>query len=199
MRCPSTLFLLLLLSCTAERAAAVHPTEISDPAALKAVSCGDVRALWKGRAVDGPGPIAFFVESLSFRFADGTERAFKPTGTVEPMHLSFEIFSPDCKSVALAQDSAGPYHLVPVAALADYLDGKRAPTVIAPPASSTAPILTEQRWLDANRFEFFASCCGGVEVFDVNVGAAQKPERVFFAPQAPAGIRRTAGGFEVVR
>lgn len=194
----SPLLLVALVGCSVARPP-VHPVEENDSLALKAIRCGDLTALWRGKPSDGSAPISFFVEALSFRFADGSERAWKPVGTVAPAHVSFEIFSPDCAYVALAQDSYGPYHLVPVAGLADYLEGKRAPLILKPPPSATAPILTEQRWLSATRFQFFASCCGGVEVFDVDVAEPSKPERVYFAAQAPSGIRRVGDGFEPIR
>ena len=195
MRLLATFF---LLSCACTRPA-VRPTEIIEAAALKATRCGDVTALWTGKPPDGPGPLWSFIDTLKFRLADGSERKFAPAGNIEPPHTAFELFSPDCSTVALAQDSYGPYHLVPTAELGAYLEGKRAPIVVKPPAASTAQILTEQHWVSPTRFEFFASCCGGVEVFQVDVSAPEKATRVYFAAEAPSGIRRTATGYEVIR
>lgn len=187
------LCLLLLAGCATARPA---PTNVPEPTALAATRCGDVVALWRGPASDGSMPLSYAVQSLSFRCADGVERAFTPSGTIEPPHRTLALFSSDCSWVALAQDSGGPYHLVPVADLAAYLDGKKEPVVVKPPQPA---VLTDGTWTGPHRFEFFASCCGGVEVFAVDAAAPEKVERVYFAPEAPAGIRRTGTTFEVVR
>lgn len=184
----------LLLSCATTPK--LQPTSVPEPTALAATRCGDVVALFRGPASDGTMPLTYSVESLAFGFPDGVEKAAKPTGTIEPPHRSLELFSPDCAWVALPQDSAGPYHLVKVSELAAYLDGKQAPVVVEGPKGS---IVTEGKWTGPTRFEFFASCCGGAEVLAADVGApAVKAERVYFAAEAPKGIRRTAGGFELI-
>lgn len=172
------------------------PTNVPEPTALEATRCGDVTALWRGQTPDGSMPLVYSVESLAFRFSDGSERTFTPTGTVAPPHRSLELFSPDCSWVALANDSGGPYHLVPVADLAAYLDGKKAPAVVT---AGKGAVLTEGKWTGPARFEFFASCCGGVEVFAVDATAPDKVQRVFFAAEAPKGIQRNGNGFDVLK
>ncbi len=191
MRAPA--WFLLMASCAT--APKPVPTPASEPTAISATRCGDVVALWRGPTPDGTMPLTYSVESLAFAFPDGVEKAAKPTGTIEPPHRSLELFSTDCSWVALPQDSAGPYHLVPVAQLAAYLDGTHAPAVVEGPKGS---ILTDGRWTGPGRFEFFASCCGGVEVFAVDAATPSTTERVFFAPEAPNGIRRDGGGYRVI-
>lgn len=186
---------LVLIGCATTPKAA--PTAVTEPTAIAATRCGDVVALFRGPAPDGSMPLPYSVESLAFGFPDGVEKAAKPTGTIAPPHRSLEVFSPDCSWAALPQDSAGPYHLVKVAELADYLDGKKPPVVVEGPKGS---ILTDGKWTGPARFEFFASCCGGVEVLATHPADATpgKTERVFFAAEAPKGIRRTAAGFEPI-
>lgn len=170
------------------------PTPASEPTAIASTRCGDVVALFRGPAPDGAMPVSYSVESLAFGFGDGVEKPFEPTGTIEAPHRSLELFSTDCSWVALPQDSAGPYHLVKVAELARYLDGKAAPIVVEGPKGA---ILTDGKWTGPGHFEFFASCCGGVEVLATDTDVPGKTARVFFAAEAPAGIRRDGGGFLV--
>ncbi len=188
------LALLLLTAGCAATLPAVQPVDVTEAPALRATRCGDVTAVFRGSTPDSSAPLSFFVDSLMFRFPDG-ERDFRPTGQVAAPHVSLEVFSPDCAFVALAQDSVGPLHFVKVSELAAYLDGRAAPGIVKSPAGS---ILTDGRWVSPTRFEFFASCCGGVEVFQADVAFPASPQRVFFAPQAPAGVRRTEKGYEAI-
>ena len=60
----------------------VAATEVTVEGAYHAVKCGGVTALWSGNTENMPegAPKSFGVESLAFRFSDGTTEGFKPTG-----------------------------------------------------------------------------------------------------------------------
>ncbi len=162
--------------------------------ALHTQTCGDVTAAFIGKRDEGPGPDWFFTERLEFHFASGLTLPFHESGEVYPHNRTFELFSPDCEWLALPQDNYGPYHLVKTAQLEGYLRGTVKPASI----QKTGSVHTDLSWRSATELEFFASCCGGVEVFRVNVAAPEKLERVFFAAEAPRGVTRAAeGGFTV--
>jgi len=163
---------------------------------LHAVACGEVVAEWHGAAPEAGVPPEFGTEELRFRFADGRLLRFRPAGSLFFSDWSFDIFSPDCSTVALLQDHYGPYHLVPVSKLAEYLEGAHV-SVAVNASGEEASVLTSGRWLSPTMFEFFAMCCGGAQVFRAD-SRGGVPERVFFAPRAPHGLRREGEGFVVV-
>ena len=88
---------------------------------------------------------------------------FQPQGQLYFSDWSFNIFSPDFGFVALLQDPFGPYHIIPIENLRDYLTGKN-PTfeiVDGRAPGGAAAIHGEINWLSVDRVEFSASCCGG--------------------------------------
>ena len=170
--------------------------------AFHAVSCGAVTAVWSGSAdalkdLAQPAPKSFGVESLAFKFADGSSKGFAPTGQVFFNDWRFDIFSADCTELALQVDHYGPYHLVKTADLRGYLEGKVQPVVVLALNGKEAMVHSEGRWSSPDAFEFIASCCGGAQVFRAAVkdGALTK---VFDAPAAPKGLKRVASGYEVI-
>jgi hypothetical protein len=182
-------------------APALSPQEVSLAGAYHAVACGSVTAVWTGTAdslkdLPQPAPKSFGVESLAFKFADGTSKGFAPTGQVFFNDWRFGIFSPDCATVALAVDHYGPYHVVKTADLRGYLEGTLKPVVVQAPQKD-AMVHGDLVWRDASSFEFTASCCGGAQVFKALVkdGAVEK---VFDAPAAPKGLKRVGTSYEVV-
>jgi hypothetical protein len=183
-------------------APAPSPRELSLVGAYHAIACGPVTALWSGKAdalkdLPQPAPKSFGVESLSFKFADGTSKGFAPTGQVFFNDWRFEIFSPDCSTVALQVDHYGPYHLVKTAELRGYLEGKNKPVVVQAPTQKDAMVLSDGRWLSAESFEFTASCCGGAQVFQA-AATDGSLKKVFDAPAAPKGLKRVGTSYEVV-
>ena len=173
-----------------------RPVEVKVDGALHAVRCGDVTAIWTGTK-DGEGPLWFFADSLSFQVGDAGAVAWKPPGEVFPHNRSFDVFSPDCAWVLLATDNYGPYHLVAAGQLPAYLEGKSPPALVGATDGGTARVHTDQKWVSQSEVEFFGSCCGGVEVFRAKVTKPDLVVPVFFAPEAPHGLRRTDRGFEV--
>jgi hypothetical protein len=181
-------------------APALTPAEVNVERALHAVACGAVTAVWTGDAellkdLPQPAPKTYAVESLAFKFADGSSKGFVPRGQVLSEDWRFEIFSPDCATVALLTDHYGPYHVVKTAELRGYLEGRSKPLEVMPKGSTTAQVLSDLVWRDQETFEFAASCCGGAEVFKASTrdGAL---ERIFFIPSAPHGLRRVGTKWE---
>jgi hypothetical protein len=179
------------------------PTEVTLDGAYHAVACGAVTAVFSGSAealqglaVDGPPPKSFGVESLAFRFADGTQRGFVPQGQLFFSDWRFDIFSPDCAWTALLVDHYGPYHLVKTAELKDYLAGKVKPVVVQAKGAE-ASVHSDGAWRGDGAFEFFASCCGGARVLKATTRG--EVVTLFEAPDAPKGLRRVRGGYEVVK
>jgi len=110
---------------------------------------------------------------------------YQPSGEVFENDRDPVAYSPDCKWVLMLQDHYGPYHLLEVAGSAKAIIG-----------IDGGSVHSDARWISATELEFFASCCGGVEVYRASV-TRPAPQRVYFAPEAPHGIRRLAdGGYE---
>lgn len=204
-----TLFALLFLSlagCKKEAATPPAPPKPALPTAptvvkaedtLHAVQCQAVSAEWLGAPPAEPNaPKSYGATGLRFRL-DGKPVEFQPAGGLEFSDWSFEVFSPDCGRVALLQDRFGPYHVVKLDGLAAYLAGGSPEAIVEKKGEAESMVHGDLRWVSADRLEFTASCCGGVEAFQVNVATPDKLERTFFAAQAPRGIQRTAdGGWE---
>lgn len=170
--------------------------------ALHAVACGAVTAVWSGnpdalKDLPQPAPKSFAVESLSFKFADGSSKGFSPKGQVFFNDWRFDVFSPDCSTVALLSDHYGPYHVVKTADLRGYLGGRLEPLRVQALSEKDALVHSDLWWKDAGHFEFTASCCGGAQVFSANTKDGSL-ERVFDAPAAPKGLRRVGTKYEVV-
>ncbi len=174
------------------------PTVVKAEDTLHAVQCQNTNAEWLGAPPTEPGaPKSHGATALRFRI-DGKPVEFSPVGSLEPADWTFDIFSPDCTRVALLQDHYGPYHVVKLDGLSAYLAGG-SPEAIVEKRGETAEqmVHADFKWLSNDRFEFSAACCGGAEVFGVNVASPTKLERSFFAAQAPKGIVRTSdGGWE---
>lgn len=181
---------------------ALRPLEVSLDGAYHAMQCGAVTAVWSGSDAElpnlpPPAPKAYGVESLAFHFADGTKKGFAPTGQLFFSDWRFDVFSPDCQLVALLTDHYGPYHLVKVADLRGYLEGRVRPVSVQALGEKEALVHGDAAWGPGPSLEFSASCCGGAQVFraDVKTGSL---ERLLDAPAAAKGVRRLASGWEVV-
>ena len=164
----------LLLACKKDPppkpALALSPQEVSLEGEYHAIACGPVTAVWSGHAealkdLPQPAPKTFGVESLRFKFADGTSKGFAPTGQMFFNDWRFEIFSPDCSALALQVDHYGPYHLVKTGELRGYLEGKSKPVVVQALNEKDAMVHSDGKWSSAGTFEFTASCCGSAQVF----------------------------------
>lgn len=175
------------------------PTVVKADGTLHAVQCQNVVAEFLGAVPTEAGaPRSFGVTSLRFRIDDKPVE-FQPVSTLQFSDWTFDIFSPDCTRVALAQDHFGPYHVVKLEGLSGYLAGG-SPEAMVEKRDETAEqkVHADFKWLSNDRFEFTAACCGGVEAFEVNVARPLELERKFFAATAPKGIQHSAdGGWEL--
>ena len=201
------LVLLVLPACRKDPvvppAPPVTPAEVQLEGAYHAVACGPVTAVWSGNGaaladLPQPAPKTFGVESLAFRFADGTSKGFTTQGQLFFNDWRFDIFSPDCRFVALLTDHAGPYHVVKTAELRGYLEHTVAPLVLGPTDLPTASVFADLRWLDATHVVFTTSCCGGGKALEGDVTTG-KTTVVLDAPEAPKGLRPAGRSFEVVK
>lgn len=198
----------LLLACKKDPPAevkmpALTPREVALEGEYHAIACGAVTAIWSGSAealkeLPQPAPKTFGVESLRFKFADGTSKGFAPTGQVFFNDWRFEIFAPDCSTVALQIDHYGPYHLLKTEDLRGYLAGRVKPVVVQALHEKDALVHSDGRWLSNGVYEFTASCCGGAQVFDAAMKDSGSLTRVFDAPAAPKGLRRVGTRYEVI-
>ncbi len=180
-------------------AAKATPTEVALAGAYHAVKCGDVTAVWSGSADDLPtgdqrAPKSYGVTGLTFRFADGKEHAFTPSGSLNFDDWSFDIFSPDCSRVSLLQDRFGPFTIIATKDLATFANAL--PVIVE---GSTASVHAQWAWTGPESFEFVASCCGGARVMAGKAVAPIALEKRYEASSAPSGIRRAANGWEVVK
>ena len=195
-----------LWACKKEPAPAaappLAPKELSIEGAYHAVACGPVTAVWSGTDESlkdlptQPAPKSYGVESLSFRFADGTSKGFAPQGQLFFNDWRFDVFSPDCSLVALQVDHYGPYHLVKTADLRGYLEGRLKPVQVQALNEKEALVHSDGRWPTSGAFEFTASCCGGAQVFRASPQDGSL-ERVFEAAAAPHGLKRVGEKYEV--
>lgn len=90
---------------------------------LHEVQLGGVVAEFLGEKVPGGVSERYGVVALRFVFEDGSKQSFKPQGQLYFSDWRFDIASPDGANVLLLQDHYGPYHVVRVDRLAEYLKG----------------------------------------------------------------------------
>ena len=90
---------------------------------LHEVLLNGVVAQFMGRRVPEGVSGRYGVEGIRFQFDDGRSLPFIPLGTLYFSDWRFDIDSPDGLHLLLLQDRYGPYHVVRVDQLADYLDG----------------------------------------------------------------------------
>ena len=175
------------------------PKTVSIDGGFHAVECGKVTAVWSGSDADLPNegltPKSYGVTGLVFRFDDGASVPFTPKGELTFSDWSFDVFSPDCSSVALLEDHFGPYRVVSTSSL-QTMAGAAA---VEAPKEAEASVHGQWRWVSATQFEFVASCCGGARVFRGGVSTPIKLTSIFEAATAPKGVRPTTTGWEIVK
>lgn len=168
------------------------PVQVESSGAYHAIRCGDVTARWSGSAEELAGaPKPYGVTGLAFQLG-ASEHRFVPSGQLSFSDWSFDIFSPDCASVALLQDRFGPYTVFKTADVAGFVNGRQ---VKAP--GNEGAVHGQWRWTGPESFEFVASAGGGARVFSGIVGR-EALRLVLEVNDAPKGVRPTATGWEAV-
>ena len=126
-------FLVILLSCastpqvpvsmvsTVEAIASEPAPDV--PVNLYRLSLEGVSAVFLGERVPTGIEARMGIRGIRFEFDSGEVVPFVPRGEVYFSDWSFEIASPDGQWLLLPQDRYGPYHVIGVSRLAEYLAG----------------------------------------------------------------------------
>jgi hypothetical protein len=132
-------------------ALAAPPTAVEAPLEILAeVQAKGVTAVFRGEPVpEGIDP-SFGIRALSFRLDDGSELSFEPRGTLHHSDWFTGIFSQDGRWVLLPQDHYGPFHVVKLEELGEYLVGAEPFAVVGqdPGPGRGAWVHAEARWLN---------------------------------------------------
>jgi hypothetical protein len=129
---------------------------------LKIVYLGDVAAHFAGEEVP-LAPREYGIRELWFTFEGDPERhGFRPAGQLHFSDWSFEIFSSNGTYVLLLQDHYGPYHVVRVDRLKDYLHGRAEPEAVVggPRPGEPAAVYRDAEWTSDDAFRYTVACCG---------------------------------------
>lgn len=130
------------------------------PVIVKSDPAGTVEAHFDGEAppADLHVPLRFGTTRLFFTFkGDKTALAFEPEGELHFSDWRFDIFSPDGKWVLLLQDRFGPYHVVSIDRLKDYLQGSSPPdkvVTVPRPAGQSALVHSDAHWVSPTEIEY---------------------------------------------
>jgi hypothetical protein len=121
-------------------------------------------------------PLKYGVHKLYFEFSKTKEKlAFNSKGELFFDDWYFNIFSPNYRFVALLQDHYGPYHIIPINNLREYLTEKNSQLEIVNGQNSTvAAVHKEMKWLSIDEIEFKAWCCGGSYIVKHKIGGKTK-------------------------
>ena len=136
---------------------------VEDLEELKVVYAGPISAHFLGTSEELQ-ELEFGVTQLAFRF-EGDERYyfFNPEGELYFSDWSFEIFSPTAKYVHLLQDRFGPYHIVQIGRLREYLLESAAPDFVVGHGQQdqeNAYVHSDAHWVSETEFRYSATCCG---------------------------------------
>lgn len=107
--------------------------QVKLPPELRSITVGDVTVHFGGvrSSDDAKFPLEYAVTNLWFTFKGDRHRyPFKPSGELFFRDWNFKILSPDGRFVTLLDDRFGPFHVVSVARLKRYLQGKAKPDVV---------------------------------------------------------------------
>ena len=131
---------------------------------LKIVYNGPIAAHFMGVA-EPLGPRTYGVREIWFSFeSDPAHYRFDPSGELffSDWYIG-ELFSPEGNYVLLLQDHFGPYHVVQVAHLRDYLTNKMGPDQVMgyePEAGSPRGVHEGAKWLSEAEVQYGVTCCG---------------------------------------
>jgi hypothetical protein len=142
-----------------------------------------VTAIWVGEdprtfSETKDTPLEFGVKELIFKFSsDGKKYTFKPQGDLYFDCWGFNIFDEEGRYVVLLQSHYGPYHVVKVESLRDYLVGKSAPYEVVEgkdPDGTCGVVHEPLRWISSDTFEFLSAACGSKRVVHHKIGSETK-------------------------
>jgi hypothetical protein len=183
----------VVLGCTPEAVPAhVEPVVVDEPVVaepesaprrLATADCAGTTAIWSGHdpnETEGDYPITYGFETLAFRFDTGPHAGstleFVPAGALYFSDWRLDIFSPDCRRVLLLQDRFGPYHVVALDRLHDYLLGRAEPEAVLTGCTgcTSAAVHAEGQWVDADTLAWETGACGTTEFHRVDLPAKPK-------------------------
>jgi hypothetical protein len=165
---------LLYLTSAAIAAAQSLPPE------LFMTRSGDVAAHFGGqRIADGAGDLRYVATAIWFTFEGDPKTYAVNVGeqdTFRNWDFNFDIFSPDGQHVLLLRDDFGPYHVVAVKHLKEYLKNGGKPDFEVSgllPGEANAGVHHGAHWTSASTIEFSFSCCATERLmhFDMEKGA----------------------------
>jgi hypothetical protein len=132
------------------------------PLASRTTPDGEVTAVWMGAdpgtGVGPDSPVGLWIHEIHFHFGSDPTPLRYPA-PYDPDSMTFEIFSPDGKYVALPQGRGVTFHIVSVASLRAYLtDSKTAPHEVVNGRRPSDPeaFAHEPAWATDRIFEFEA-------------------------------------------
>jgi hypothetical protein len=134
--------------------------------ATRSAADGSVVVTWVGKppevGVSPDTPVGLWINEIAFEFRSDGATLRRPF-TFDNGSTTFDIFSPDGRYVALSQGHGEPFHIVAVASLRAYLEGKSTSHEIVTghkDAKEGAVLAEEPRWTSNETFAFTAICCG---------------------------------------
>lgn len=137
------------------------------PPEIHAVTVRGITAHFGGEKPPGDFQLEFGVSALWFTFAgDETVYVFSPGGDVDFGDWRFDLFSASGAYVLLQQDHYGPYHVVAIERLKEYLRSPANPDKVVSghdhPSFRNSPAQVHRliRWTSDGSFEFSGFCCG---------------------------------------
>ena len=144
------------------------------------LNSGDVTAVFRG-SVTGGLPLQFGTDALSFIFPGSLEElVFHPKGAIYGPDWEFDVISPDGRHVLLMQSHYGPYHIVSVDRLREYLVGDLEPNYQFDWKflySTVDAVLSDGGWWSTHLVVFRATCCGTTERLVYELGNSEGPVR----------------------
>ena len=140
----------------------------------------EVTAVFRGSGTGG-FPLQFGTDALSFIFPGSLEElVFHPKGAVYGPDWEFDVISPDGRHVLLMQSHYGPYHIVSVDRLREYLVGDLEPNYQFDWKflySTVDAVLSDGGWWSTHLVVFRATCCGTTERLVYELGNSEGPVR----------------------
>jgi len=113
----------MLLGCSV-------PTPEPAEGILSTEMCGVVQVDWVGEPTPPPSSPRYGTTHLKMTWPDGSERTWRPSGTLHFSDWDFEACAPSGAWIVLPRDRFCPLDVVAVPELVAWLDGQAKPTAI---------------------------------------------------------------------